>query len=543
MCPEGSPRETSRRETRFNHINLMPREIELKLALPPHSFNHFRDMSWLRSRSIVASTTIKLYSIYYDTPDLRLKNLGCSFRLRKTGKDWVQTIKAGGSILAGLHQHDEWEMPIPNAQPNFTLFKDPKMQQLFKDPKLIEALQPVFITKFTRHLQYLKLNHGSEIEFCLDHGKIIAGQKRTTICEIELELKAGDPLELLKFAYKLVDKSPFPLRLENASKAERGYTLHSGHAPPPVKAIKTEIASNTSLNTALKMIMENCLDQLSKNENGMLMAHEDIEYLHQMRVALRRLRSAVNIFHQAFPSTEVLSIRKDLKWLANQLNPARDWDIFVTETIPCIAGHFPQHTGLFLVLDTSKTIRKKYNEVAHISIKSRRYTRLMLNISIWLTSIDQSEEVETKAQAHNASQPTDTRTFITTLMAELYQKILETGKNPSKLDAPTLHTLRIYIKKQRYISEFFQAFYPSRAYKQYIDLLAYLQDLLGSINDYANAQKFLDETHIKKNKNVQYEAIAVIHGWITHSLVEKKIELSQAWMTFSRAESFWDGNA
>jgi len=521
----------------------MPKEIELKLELPPHCFNHFRDMSWLRSRRIVASTIKKLYSIYYDTPDLRLKKLGCSFRLRKIGKDWVQTIKAGGSILAGLHQHDEWEVPLPTAQPNFTLFKDPRMQQLFNDPKLIEALQPVFITKFTRHLQYLKLSHGNEIEFCLDHGNIIAGSKRTTICEIELELKAGDPLEILQFAYELVDKSPFPLRLENASKAERGYILHSGHIPPPVRTIKTEITSAMDLNIALKIIMENCLDQLSKNENGMLMTNEDIEYLHQMRVALRRLHSAVNIFHQAFPSTEVISIRKDLEWLTKQLNPARDWDIFVTETFPRIAGHFPQHTGLSLILDTSKTIRKKYNESARMSIKSRRYTKLMLNISIWLTSIDQSKAVEAKAQAHNALQPTDTRTFITTLMAELHQKILEAGKNQNKLDIPTLHTLRIYIKKQRYISEFFQDFFPSRAYKQYIDLLAYLQDLLGSIKDYANTQKFLDETPIKKNKNVQYGAIAVTHGWITHSLVEKKIELSQAWMTFSKVESFWDGNA
>lgn len=522
----------------------MPKEIELKIALPPHCIKHFEEISWHPEHCrIVSSTTHKLYSIYYDTPDLRLMNLGCSLRLRRAGETWVQTVKAGGSIVAGLHQHDEWEAPIPTAQLNFALFKNPKLKALFKDPNLREALQPIFNTKFTRHLRYLKLGHESEVELCLDHGSITADSKRATICEIELELKAGDPLEVLQFAYMLVDKSPYPLRLENASKAERGYILYSGQMPSPVKAIKTEIANDTKLNIALKMIMENCLDQLSKNENGMRTIGADIEYLHQMRVALRRLRSAINIFHQAFPDAEIKPIRKDLKWLTKQLNPARDWDIFVTETLPLIAKHFPQHIGFSRVLDTCKTIRRKHNETARLSVNSRRYTKLMLSLSIWLTKISQQEPENTDIEKHRKPQLPDTRTFISTALTALHHEILETGKNLDKLDTTALHALRIHIKKQRYISEFFQTLFQSSACAQYIFLLARLQDMLGSINDYACTQRFLDEIYINKDKNRQHEAIGVIHGWTTRSFLEKKAELNHAWNAFNKAKPYWEDSA
>ncbi|HRQ05782.1 MAG TPA: CYTH domain-containing protein, partial [Nitrosomonas halophila] len=100
----------------------MPIEIELKLALPAASCcaKPVQEMAWLEPLNITATSTQKLYSIYYDTPDLKLKQMGCSLRLRRIGKDWVQTIKAGGSIVAGLHQHDEWETPLAAAYPDFS---------------------------------------------------------------------------------------------------------------------------------------------------------------------------------------------------------------------------------------------------------------------------------------------------------------------------------------------------------------------------------------------------------------------------------------
>jgi triphosphatase len=528
-------------KTRSNE--LMPIEIELKLALPaPCCAKPAQEMAWLEPLNISAAITQKLYSIYYDTPDLKLKQMGCSLRLRRIGKDWVQTIKAGGSIVAGLHQHDEWETPLAAAYPDFSAIQHRGIKQLFKNPQFRAALQPVFTTKFTRHLQHLHLENGSEIEICLDHGRIITGtgNRQMPICEIELELKSGEPIKLLQLARSIVDRAPFPLRLENASKAERGYILFSRQHPSPFKAIKTEIKPEMRLHQALRMIMHNCLIQVGRNENDMLMANGDIEYLHQMRVALRRFRSALNTFSETAPGDEVTAIGKELKWLFRQLNPARDWDILVTETLPDIISHFPKQTGLPLIREHCQKLRQQYNAAARKRVSSRRYTRLMLDILIWLNKIDQNESLASFVGRDQASPPGDIKTFATTSMAAMHQAIMQTGEKLKGLDAPALHALRIDIKKQRYIADFFQALYPQASCKRYIALLAALQDDLGAINDYAGTQKFLDELDIKKNqREEQYEAIGIIRGWSISCMLEKKKALDQSWDAFRKAKLFW----
>ncbi|MGG7056383.1 CHAD domain-containing protein [Nitrosomonas sp. ANs5] len=518
----------------------MPIEIELKLALPASCCTKpIQELVWLEPLNITATSTQKLYSIYYDTPDLKLKQMGCSLRLRRIGKDWVQTIKAGGSIAAGLHQHDEWETPLVAAYPDFSAIQHPRIKQLFRNPQLRATLQPVFTTKFTRHLRHLHLEDGTEIEICLDHGKIIAGNRQMPICEIELELKSGEPIKLLQLSRNIVDRAPFPLRLENASKAERGYILFSRQPPPPFKAIKTEIKPEMHLHQALRMIMQNCLIQVGRNENGMLMADADVEYLHQMRVALRRFRSALNTFSQTVSGDEVTAIRKELKWLFRQLNPARDWDILVTETLPDIISHFPDQAGLPLIRQHCQKLRQQYNTAARKRISSRRYTRLMLDILIWLNKIGQHESLDSLVGSDQVLPPGDIKTFATTSMAATHQEIMQTGEKLKGLDTPALHALRIAIKKQRYIADFFMALYPQTSCKRYIALLATLQNDLGAINDYAGTQKFLDELDIRQNKRVQYEAIGIIRGWSISCMLEKKKALDQSWNAFRKAKPFW----
>lgn len=521
----------------------MPKEIELKLAFSTRYAKFMQgDMAWLKHHDMPVPVVTKLYSIYYDTPDLKLKNSGCSLRLRRTGKTWVQTIKAGGHVVAGLHQHDEWEAPLPGAHPDFNLIDNPEIRQIFKGTGLRKTLQPIFTTRFVRRTHYLKLAQGSEIEFCFDYGKIIAGSKLSTICEIELELKSGNPAEIIGFANHLVDQSPFLLRLENTSKAERGYILYTGRLSPPVKATRVEITPDLRLNAALKVIIANCLNQLGRNEHGMLARSTDIEYLHQMRVALRRLRSAINLFYKNSSDSAVVSIRKNLKWLMQQLSPARDWDIFITETFMCIAPHFPEHPGFSLTLKTCQTLRKKYNKAARISISSRRYTKLILDIALWLEEIDQySAQQAGNTNQHRPATSTSAKTSVTTFIADLHHQITATGKGLDTLDTDTLHALRICIKKQRYLSEFFYGLFPQKACKSYILLLSNLQNVLGSINDYANTPKFLNEIRIGKNKTAQqYEAIGIIYGWTVCCMLEKKKELEDAWIAFTKAKPFWE---
>ncbi len=203
----------------------MSTEIELKFRLEPKYVPNVKQLPLLKIFSIAGSITQNLYSIYYDTPELALSKHRIALRTRKTGDKWLQTIKSGGSIQAGLHQHHEWEYPITGEKPDFLHIPDPSIKAFFTDESIRRSLQPIFVTDFQRTTYLLEPANNFKLEFCLDEGKIIAGQRTHPICEIELELKSGKTLQLLRFSEKLQEHCLFPLTPENKNKAMRGYAL------------------------------------------------------------------------------------------------------------------------------------------------------------------------------------------------------------------------------------------------------------------------------------------------------------------------------
>jgi len=212
----------------------MPTEIELKLCLPPQSVAELKSLPLLQSYSVSEPTTQKLHTIYYDTPDFALQNERIALRLRKIQNKWIQTIKGGGTVSAGLHQRQEWEHPVLSNQPDFSKITDPSLAELFADTNLRQQLRPIFVTDFTRITFLLLFMENCNIEFCIDQGEIIAGQRTHPICEIELELKTGTQSQLLAFAELLEKECSFPLIRENISKAMHGYTLYTGKTTPTI---------------------------------------------------------------------------------------------------------------------------------------------------------------------------------------------------------------------------------------------------------------------------------------------------------------------
>ncbi len=206
----------------------MPIEIELKLRLQPQFVAELKSLPLLQSYSISEPTTQKLHTIYYDTPDLTLRDKRIAFRLRKINDQWIQTIKGGGNVSAGLHQRHEWEHPVVSKQADFSKITDAGLVELFADKNLRQQLRPIFVTDFTRITFLLLFMQDCKIEFCIDQGEIIADQRTHPICEVELELKSGTPSQLLAFAELLEKECPFPLIPENINKAMRGYALYTG---------------------------------------------------------------------------------------------------------------------------------------------------------------------------------------------------------------------------------------------------------------------------------------------------------------------------
>ena len=164
----------------------------------------------------------------------------------------------------------------------------------------------------------LRLPHGTLVELALDQGELRRGHAGEPISEIKLMLKAGDPAALFDFALQLQDK--VRLRVANLSKAARGYALVAPQPSMGVKAGAVELASEMTVDQGFRAVVSNCAAQMQDNESGVV-GSNDSESVHQMRVGMRRLRSALGLFAKWAPLPVVL--QGELEWLAGELGAAR----------------------------------------------------------------------------------------------------------------------------------------------------------------------------------------------------------------------------
>ncbi|MCA1926713.1 MAG: inorganic triphosphatase, partial [Thiobacillus sp.] len=307
-----------------------PREIELKLALPPGEAAAFLARMARRRTQPVCQT---LHTRYFDTPDFDLSRAGVALRVRRAGRRWVQTLKTEGERLGGLSQRTEYEMPVARGEPDWSRFPDEALAHV---PASLRArLVPVFETRFARTAWLLAGRGGAQIEVALDRGEVRAGPRRAPLCELELELKQGQPDALFELARTWA--AAFGCVPNDESKAARGVRLAHGGAPAPVRSGALALDPGQSMEDAFGAICRDALAHFQANLPGVL-ASDDIEFVHQARVALRRLRAILRVSRRAcVPPPALLD---GLRAIAAALGPTRDWDVLCGETWPAIMQHF-----------------------------------------------------------------------------------------------------------------------------------------------------------------------------------------------------------
>lgn len=513
----------------------MAKEIELKLAISPRHIKEIKQLPFLNSLSITSPKKQKLYSIYYDTPDLLLRNQRCSLRTRRIGRQWIQTIKSGGNITAGLHQHNEFEITLNKAQPDFNHLQHTGVISLTQQRTVIKTLKPIFITQFTRDIYTLQAGDGSIIEFCLDHGEITADHLHDSINEIELELKSGNPTQLFQLALEIAQFANFPIRLENVNKAERGYKLFTGIRTPPTKATFIEINTETSFIDALSKILSSCLFQITRNENGILFS-EAPEYLHQMRIAIRRLHSAFIIFKPLLSEQHqsITFFEHELKWLMHLLNPARNWYVFTNEILPPIISNCPDTGSIGTIQKLGQKQLNKYTQRVQIHLQSKRYLEFILKLNLWIYDLHHGIKLESNLSI---------RLFSRSYLLDQHAAITKNKVKWEKEKPAALHTLRIQIKKQRYVADLFYSLYAKQeCFKRYIQLLAILQNALGSINDNYMVSKQLESILSLQKRKKLTQPIGMIQGWKAHVIAQTKAELKNNWRVFRTTSPFQENS-
>lgn len=510
----------------------MATETELKLSLDLKSLRRVGRLPVVRRYAQSEAQRTHLTNIYYDTPERNLAALGIALRIRRVGDSWVQTVKTTGAAAAGLHQRQEWEWNLAEPELNLALcIAEPSLKEIFSNPLIEKNLQPLFTTDFWRSCWILNLSEGSVIELAADHGNVHANGQTLPICELELEIKNGTPQCLYEVAALLAED--LPLRLENSSKAARGYSLFEAPlAPLPQKARPLFITKENTTEEAFQIIVQQCLEHLHAN-SAVVINGENHEGIHQMRVATRRLRSGLKLFRALIPRTVSADIDNELIWLTGVLGPTRDWDVFINETLDTVQNLYPNHNALLELIKSAHDRHLYAWQDTHTKVQTPRYTKLLLEISLWTARRDWREFLEPE-QIQDLALPVNN--FAIRLLAHRHLRVRKWGENFLQLSAEGRHHLRILCKRLRYSGEFFANLYSELEVRPYLQAVVKLQDILGNLNDLAVAERLVSELTTPDNPAAQ-----LIQGW-SASLTEKYLtQFATAWKVFIDQKLFWEG--
>jgi len=513
----------------------MSPEIELKLAMTPEALRRLGRHPLLRTlaggRRARKQT---LVAQYYDTPDRRLAAAGVALRVRGDGRRYVQTLKAplpgAAPEAGGLQRLLELEAAVPGEALDLSLITEPAIAELLADPEVGPRLAPVFTTRIERRVLPLRFLD-SEIELAFDLGGIESGPLREDLSEAEFELKSGRPERLWQLALALAETQDF--RLESRSKAARGQALAAGVAPTPTIAGRLSLPPDASAGAACMAVLRDGLAQLLANERAVLAGTTDPEGIHQLRVAVRRLRAALALFRPILATAVADWLGSELDWLQTALGPARDWDVFVLGTLDPLAERLPEERGLRRLDARAAEQRRIARAAAEATLRDRRYTRLLLQLELWLE--DGSWRLPAEPGALVAPAEEAAEAFARRVLGRRTRQLLKRGRRRNEADEESLHALRIAGKKLRYAVEFFRSLLPKGEAKAALEVLRALQDCLGSLNDAAVGKRLLAEAGVSGRGAAESRALGIIVGWQTGRIDADLHHLRRTWKRVKKA--------
>ena len=513
-------------------------EIELKFLGPEDALESARRVSALRKFARGRRFhTQNLRSIYYDTPDFALRDQGLILRVREEGDRFVQTVKSARNT--NIAARTELNADVPTAEVSLDAIDNKKMRRAIKSAAKKSPLIALFAVEVRRSSITLTPRAGIAIEAAIDHGIIKAlGPKAGAsipVCEYELELKAGNPGDLVDAARALT--SGVPLTLGTQSKAERGYALVEGEVDNPVKAGAVVLDRKAYADDAFARILTHCLGHLLRNVPCVLRTR-DPEGIHQMRVAMRRMRSALSLFGEPFRSS-LGALEGEIRWLTQTLGQARDLDVFHDDILMPAAEAL--NDGRMIQLGAAVRARRRaaWTDVLD-AIESDRFRKLALDLGAatllqpWATQGNGAEA------GHGLA-----RKFADKHIAKRHAKIVKGVKKLEELEPEARHKLRVHLKKLRYAADFFAGFYRKKELRAHQRCIADLQDLLGHLNDANVARTLIEEILAEdgardsgSSAGLAYAGGAIV-GWHTEHGARTMKRLTKRWKRFTQLKPFW----
>ena len=399
-----------------------------------------------------------LLSHYYDTPDEALAAAGASLRLRtEAAGRTVQTLKTGLGLV-----RDEVEAEVA---PGHLDLSWPELASLGLAAIGPDPLAPRFSVHVRRRSGVVEAG-ASRIEAAFDEGEIRAGDRREVVCEVELELMEGDREDLLTLARRLAAELPLTLSLR--SKSARGSDLAADRPWP--RAAQVALAGGITTGEALRQALLGSLAEVAGRTRSTA-NDPSVEAVHQMRVALRRMRSLTLVFRRRLDEAPAATVRAGLRDLARACGEVRELDVLMAMG--------PAGPALDAALSEARH-RAAASLSANLAAAPARLTLL--------EGLLLAEAGDWPGRARNAGGAAE---GLGSDLDRRWQRIRREGQAADALGLEDLHALRLRIKAFRYALAAFEAPDWRRVAPGFEAGLRKAQDALGLLNDAGMAEGVL----------------------------------------------------
>jgi CHAD domain-containing protein len=276
------------------------------------------------------------------------------------------------------------------------------------------------------------------------------------------------------------------------------------------------LTADMSPAAALKHIMADCRNDLHEHRTAVL-ASDDPAGIHQVRVALRRLRAAIGLFRDVVRNPQLQPIDAEARRLAGACGPVRDLQVFLSETVPDAPTRIARVGGKLACRRLSH---------ARAVLGGARFAKFDAQLKQFIA------EPETGGEPLGG--------FAQRVLDKCEAKVRRRGRGLAKLEALELHRLRISTKKLRYAAGFLAPIFKAPRADAYVDATASLQDALGTLNDCTMGKHVLADIAkaARSSARVGRSCKRLAKRLKAPSKGDRR-HLKQAWKTFKQAQSFW----
>ncbi|MEL6337297.1 MAG: CYTH and CHAD domain-containing protein [Pseudomonadota bacterium] len=463
------------------------KEIELKILVSAPQIPALRRR--IAALGEAKPRTRRLRTIYLDTAEGGLAAAGHALRLRVEARRWTQTVKTAREMRAGLSSTEEINTPAPGGRVDLDALPPP-IRETVRTATAGLPLAPVFETVVSRSTWMIAVE-GARIEVALDRGEIVAGERREGIDELELELIEGPASALFEAARAMFPTGP--LRFSTMNKAARGQRVAAGQAaveaPVPRHAAKVEISRKDTAEAAARAILTECFLQVSSNIVA-VGTGGDPEGPHQLRVGLRRLRSALQLFAPVLAgkagNPRFDTLLTEARWLGREVGRLRDLDVAGTDLLAPAAKAIPREPGFARLAEATAARAAEERVRLRETLAGPRVTALLFDLAEYLSLRGWLDPTD-HAQTARLAQPFCAVAAAAAAKAD--RKAAKRAKNIATLEHEARHDLRKALKALRYIIEFGAPCWPEKRTKPLLKTLRGLQTLFGELNDAAMAEE------------------------------------------------------